>query len=73
VGELDPDQELATARALVAKRLPSVAGLPAEVQLRRLAGALARKGYPAGTAYRVVREAMSAELPDPEDAPDLAD
>lgn len=56
---LDDDAELATARALVAKRLPAVTGLPPEVQLRRLAGALARKGYPPGTAYRVVREALA--------------
>jgi regulatory protein len=64
VETLDPDQELATARALVAKRLPAVAGLPPETQVRRLAGALARKGYPPGTAYRVVREALAAvDLP----------
>jgi regulatory protein len=29
--------------------------------MRRLAGVLARKGYPAGLAYRVVREALEQE------------
>jgi regulatory protein len=29
--------------------------------VRRLAGQLARKGYPAGLAFRVIREAMEAE------------
>lgn len=56
---VDDDAELRSARALVAKRLPAVTGLPPDVQLRRLAGALARKGYPQGTAYRVVREALA--------------
>lgn len=57
---VDDEAELAAARALVAKRLPAVTRLPPEVQVRRLAGALARKGYPPGTAYRVVREALAA-------------
>ena len=29
--------------------------------MRRLVGMLARKGYPAGLAYRVVREALEQE------------
>ncbi|MDX6273474.1 MAG: regulatory protein [Frankiales bacterium] len=62
---IDADQELATARALVAKRLGSVRGLAPEAQVRRLAGGLARKGYAPGLAYRVVREALATvELPD---------
>lgn len=67
---IDDDAELATARALVAKRLPAVTGLPPEVQLRRLAGALARKGYPPSTAYRVVREALVAADHELEGLPD---
>ena len=59
VGQLDDDAELATARALVARRLPATAGLAAEVRVRRLVGMLARKGYPPGTAYRVVKEALA--------------
>jgi regulatory protein len=58
---LDDDVQLATARALVARRLASTRGLEAPARVRRLAGLLARKGYPAGTAFRVVREALAAE------------
>jgi len=61
VALLDPDVELATARALVDRRLRTTVGLPAEARVRRLAGMLARKGYPAGTAFRVVKEALAAE------------
>lgn len=61
VEQLDPDVELQTARALVARRLGGTRGRPAEVRLRRLAGLLARKGYPAATAFQVVREALAAE------------
>ncbi len=59
--ELHPEQELATARALVQRRLTGTRGLTADAQVRRLAGMLARKGYPAGTAFRVVREALAEQ------------
>ena len=58
---LDPDVELATARALVDRRLRTTAGLAPEARVRRLAGMLARKGYPAGVAFRVVKQALAAE------------
>jgi len=58
---LDPDQELATARQLVARRLPSTARLEPAARLRRLSGMLARKGYPPAVALRVVREALGDE------------
>ena len=61
VATLDPDLELATARSLVERRLRTTVGLPTDARVRRLAGMLARKGYPAGTAFRVVREALAAE------------
>ena len=61
VAKLDPEVELATARALVDRRLASTAALATQVRVRRLAGLLARKGYPAGTAFRVVKEALAAE------------
>jgi regulatory protein len=61
IAQLDPDAEAATARALVERRLRSTRGLAPDVRLRRLAGMLARKGYPAGTAFRVVREALAEE------------
>ncbi|HEY2078083.1 MAG TPA: regulatory protein RecX [Streptosporangiaceae bacterium] len=59
--ELDPEQELATARELVARRLAATAGMPVPARMRRLSGVLARKGYAAGLAYRVVREALEQE------------
>ena len=64
LSELDPEQELATARDLVARRLAGTAGMPVPARMRRLTGVLARKGYPAGLAYRVVREALEQETQD---------
>ena len=61
VGGLDPETELQTARALVERKLRTTTGLSPEVRVRRLAGMLARKGYPAGLAYQVVREALAAD------------
>jgi regulatory protein len=61
LAELNPGQELATARELVARRLPGTRGQPGPARMRRLVGLLARKGYPAGLAYRVVREALERE------------
>lgn len=64
LSQLDPQQELATARGLVERRLPATAGMPVPARMRRLAGVLARKGYPPGLAYRVVREALEREAAD---------
>lgn len=61
VATLDPEQEAATARALVDRRLRSTEGLATEARVRRLAGMLARKGYPAGLAFRIVKEALADE------------
>jgi regulatory protein len=61
IATLDPEVELATARALVERKLRVTAGLATDARVRRLAGMLARKGYPAGLAFRVVREALAAE------------
>jgi regulatory protein len=61
VATIDADQQLATAAALVARRLPSTRRLPRDARVRRLAGVLARKGYPAGLARQVVRDALAAE------------
>ena len=61
LAELDPEQELATARALVAKRMPATRGLPQPKRVARLSGMLARKGYPSGLAFQVVREALLAD------------
>lgn len=61
VDRLPAAEEEATARALVAKRLRSTRGLEPRTRTRRLAGMLARKGYPAALAARVVREALESE------------
>ena len=59
--QLNPDAEVGAARLLVDRKLAATKGLSAEQRTRRLAGMLARKGYPAGLAFRVIREAMEAE------------
>jgi regulatory protein len=66
VGQLDSEQEEATARELVARKLRSTRGLDRDKRLRRLAGMLARKGYPEGMALRVVRQALEEEGEDTE-------
>lgn len=55
---IDEDDQRVAARALVDKKLRSMRGLDRQVATRRLAGLLARKGYPAGLAFSVVREAL---------------
>jgi regulatory protein len=61
VDGLDPERELATARELARRRLSATRGQPLVTRVRRLTAMLARKGYPAGLAYRVVREALDQE------------
>ncbi len=60
LGAVDPDSERAQAEELVARKLRTMSGLDPQVQARRLAAMLARKGYPADTAYAVVRDAVNA-------------
>ena len=75
VEALDPDQEVATARRLVERKLASTRGRPHETRVRQAAGMLARKGYPPGLAFRLIRETMENEgsgesledFPDPDD------
>ena len=64
VGTLDPEQEVATARRLVDQRMAGTRGQPPETRVRRLAGMLARKGYPPGLVFRLIKEAMEREDPD---------
>ncbi|MEU0211672.1 recombination regulator RecX [Streptomyces canus] len=61
VSQLDSDQEEATARELVDRKLRATHGLDRDKRLRRLAGMLARKGYSEGMALRVVRQALEEE------------
>ncbi|MEU0228307.1 recombination regulator RecX [Streptomyces sp. NPDC006284] len=61
VSQLDSEQEEETARDLVDRKLRATRGLDRDKRLRRLAGMLARKGYPEGMALRVVRQALEEE------------
>jgi regulatory protein len=61
VGTLDPGQELATARRLVERKMAGTRGQPAEVRVRRAAGTLARKGYPPGLVFRLIKEVLEQE------------
>jgi regulatory protein len=60
LGQIDRESEAAAARALVERRLRSMAGLDPVVQSRRLVGLLARKGYSPALAQDVVRAAVRA-------------
>ncbi|GAA0635078.1 recombination regulator RecX [Streptomyces thermocarboxydovorans] len=66
VSQLDSEQEEATARELVARKLRATRGLDRDKRIRRLAGMLARKGYSEGLALRVVRQALEEEGEDTE-------
>ena len=61
VATLHPEQERNTARTLVDRKLRTTAGLATDARVRRLAGMLARKGYPAGLAFAVVKDALAEE------------
>ena len=50
---------MAAARALVVRRLPLTRGLDRATRMRRLAGFLARKGYPGSLSLQVVREVLA--------------
>ncbi|WP_051731777.1 regulatory protein RecX [Kitasatospora phosalacinea] len=68
--QVDAEDETEAARALVARKLRSTAGLERGVRTRRLVGVLARRGYAEGLAFRVVREALDAEGAEEEDWPE---
>jgi regulatory protein len=70
--DLDPAQEEQAARDLVRKKLRSMRGVDRVTATRRLAGLLARKGYPAGLAFSVVRAELGAAV-DPDDPDDSGD
>ena len=58
---VDDDQEAAMARQVIAGKVRTTWGQPSATRIRKLMGLLARKGYGAALAYRVVREALEAE------------
>ncbi len=70
--EIDPDDEVEVARALVRAKLRTLqraqdqrsGGLDRDKAVRRLVGMLARKGHSSGVAYRVVKEELDVDLQD---------
>ena len=64
VDALDPEQEVATARYLVERKMASTRGRPPETRARQAASMLARKGYPPGLVFRLISEVMEQESPD---------
>jgi regulatory protein len=63
VDTLDPEQEVATARRLVEQKMAATRGQPTEARVRRAAGTLARKGYPPGLVFRLIKEVLGQEEP----------
>jgi len=59
LGQVGSGDERARAEELVAKKLRTMAGLAPDVQARRLAGMLARKGYSGDVAWPVIRDAVN--------------
>ncbi len=59
LAEVDPADEERLARELVRKKLRSLRTVDDTVAARRLAGLLARKGFPAGLAYAVVKDELA--------------
>ena len=57
--ELDDDAEAETARALVERKLRGESRADPQPRHGAWSAMLARKGYPAGLAFRVVREAIA--------------
>lgn len=59
LGKVGIDDERAKAAELVARKLRTMTGLAPDVQARRLAGMLARKGYPGEIAWPAIRDAIN--------------
>lgn len=55
---IDSEQERVRARQLASSRYPQVMGLPYPTQVRRLMGALTRRGYDVTMSGQVVREVI---------------
>jgi regulatory protein len=63
VDALDPEQEVATARRLAERKMAGTRGQPPEARARRTASMLARKGYPPGLVFRLIKEVLEQERP----------
>ena len=59
LGSIDTESERALAEAVAGKTMRRLTGLDPQVQARRLAGVLGRKGYPPSLVYAVVRDAVN--------------
>ncbi len=57
---LEPSAEEEAARRLVQRKLRSLRAVDDQTATRRLAGMLARRGYPSSLVFRVVREELAA-------------
>lgn len=64
LGALDPEQEWEAARAVASKRMRSLSGLERHVALRRLQGALARRGFSSDIVLTVAREFVDGDEQD---------
>ena len=58
--DLDGETEVATARALVERKLRTMGNTPPDALFRRLVAMLARKGYPPGIVIGAVKDALAA-------------
>jgi regulatory protein len=61
LAEIDTEEERIAAAELVRRKLRSMSRLEEQVKIRRLVGMLARKGYPPGLSFAVVREQLGAD------------
>ena len=57
--QVDHNAELRSARDLVGRKRAAMDGLPRDVQYRRLAGMLSRRGFDASITARVLAEVLS--------------
>ncbi|MFB4315375.1 regulatory protein RecX [Actinomadura sp. 21ATH] len=70
VETLDSEEEERTARRLIERKAAATRGVDPAKRMRRLVGVLARKGYPPGLSYRVVRDVLAEEGTEVEEMPD---
>ena len=56
-----PEDEYDAARALAERKVRTLQGLAREVQYRRLAGVLARRGFNGSLTARVIAEVLAAD------------
>ena len=70
VAQVGVEEQQATARALVRKKLRSLTRVDDATRTRRLVGMLARKGYPPGLAFTVVRAELGTDAVAGEEPPD---